>query len=639
MKSLIVVLSLILTSVNLEGADRPDLAVSNIEKPLFEDANAIVRLAEETYEILSSDKVRITETFIVTILNAKAEESLNYNIAYYGIDSKVDDMDAYLYDKWGNELDKSRNKDIEDEPVSDGFSLYNDTRVKYVSFDYNKFPYTLAFTTKKTELNSFLWPVWMPLRFDNVAVEKSSFSIIFPDGQNVQYKENLDGLGDYDRVIESNKYSWVVENKTAYLEEKMGLSIRNQLPSVSLNLGDISYNKYSGDVSTWSGFGEFYYNLNKGRDKVPKELATKLKALVADATSVEEKAQRIYNYLQDNTRYVSVQLGIGGFQCFPAEYVAKKGFGDCKALSNFMQSMLKVVDIPSNYALVYSGSKPILLDNDFAQSAFNHVILAIPQPKDTIWLECTSQEIPFGYLGTSTMNRDVLWVDRDGKSKLVRTPDYSPKEHALKTEAEIEVSEDGSGTVGVTIEATGFQHRGYRGLKDNFAGDELKQKFESRAVTVPGGFILDDYNISVEKHAPMARVSYAVNASNLAKVSNARLFLTPALLEGVQGVPKSYKNRKQPLVLQTGYFDEMYVTFKLPNGYTLEAMPENKSLDTPFGTFDTTYELKENQLHYSRVYLRNSGTFPKEEYNNYQQLQKQIAKSDKEKVVLKKISN
>ncbi len=104
----------------------------------------------------------------------------------------------------------------------------------------------------------------------------------------------------------------------------------------------------------------------------------------------------LYNYLQQNSHYVGIQLGIGGWQTYDAIYVATKKYGDCKALSNFMISLLKEAGIKAHAVVIEAGEDQKDFDKDFAHDPFDHVICCVPLDKDTIWLECTESVFTTG---------------------------------------------------------------------------------------------------------------------------------------------------------------------------------------------------------------------------------------------------
>ena len=133
-----------------------------------------------------------------------------------------------------------------------------------------------------------------------------------------------------------------------------------------------------------------------------------------------------YEYVQSKTRYVSIQEGIGGLQPFPASIVDKYGYGDCKALSNYTVALLQEVGVKSFYTKIRAGEGEPDLLLDFPAQQTNHVVVAIPNDKDTIWLECTSQTNPFGYTGSFTGDRYALMITEEG-GKIARTPSFSAK--------------------------------------------------------------------------------------------------------------------------------------------------------------------------------------------------------------------
>ena len=67
----------------------------------------------------------------------------------------------------------------------------------------------------------------------------------------------------------------------------------------------------------------------------------------------------------------------------------------------------------------------------------------VPQAKDTVWLECTSQILPAGYLGNFTSDRYALAVDENGGT-LVRTPVYGYKENLQVRNIKATINETGN---------------------------------------------------------------------------------------------------------------------------------------------------------------------------------------------------
>ena len=122
-------------------------------------------------------------------------------------------------------------------------------------------------------------------------------------------------------------------------------------------------------MNTWEGFGKFISELLKGRDVLPDDIKVKVHQLTDQLKDDKQKVYVLYDFLQKNTRYISIQLGIGGWQPFDAKYVAAKRYGDCKALSNYMVALLKESRYSSKICGHQSGQQCKTTDGRFSQPA------------------------------------------------------------------------------------------------------------------------------------------------------------------------------------------------------------------------------------------------------------------------------
>ena len=220
-------------------------------------------------------------------------------------------------------------------------------------------------------------------------------------------------------------YSWKKLGATKLETQNFSLPMEDLLPTVSIT-SDFKYG-IEGKSGTWSSFGNWISRLNEGTDDLPSQERMVIKKLVQGLEDKHEIVKKIYYYLQDHTTYVNVAIDVGGLKSYPASYVCEKKYGDCKALTTYMKALLASQKIDSYYTIVRAGENKKTIDLNFPSQQFNHVILMVPTSKDTIWLENTSNALPFNYLGTFTQDRYALSIDGE-KSQLIKTPKLNVKD-------------------------------------------------------------------------------------------------------------------------------------------------------------------------------------------------------------------
>ena len=100
-------------------------------------------------------------------------------------------------------------------------------------------------------------------------------------------------------------------------------------------------------------------------------------------------------------------------------------------------------------------------------------------------------------------------------------------------------------------------------------------------------------------------------------------------------LPQRYRNRKSPFVIERGCYDVDEVTINLPEGYTIEAKPENVTINNKFGEYKIEYMYEPaGKITYKRVLAINNGSYTSDEYENYRLFREKVMRNDNAKIVL-----
>jgi hypothetical protein len=470
---------------------------------------------------------------------------------------------------------------------------------------------------------------------ENMTVESSLFKVKMPTGMELRYKL-LNGMSEptIEDIDGGKTYTWSVKGLKHYENEPYAPQWVQKGMGVLTAPNEFETEGFKGSAKTWKELGDFDNLLAKNRDVLPDNVKQEVQQLVVGITDPMLKTKKIYEYLQAKTRYISIQLGIGGWQPFEAKQVAEKGYGDCKALSNYTQALLKSVGIESLYASIRGGDEQQEVQADFPSQQFNHAMLCVPMKNDTIWLECTSQNDPFGYLGSFTSNRYALLATPTG-GKLVRTPAYKPSENQQVRKIDVNLADDGNATAEAINIFTGPQHDDYASIKTQLNPDDQKKALYRR-ISIPS-FELNDYSIQEEKkRIPSATVKMSLAVRKCASKSGTRMFLSPNLMSPENSIPPiSDKPRTQEVELRNAYTEIDTVSYNLPKDIKIEFKPDLITFESKFGSYYADNQIKDGKLLYVRKFVRNRGKFPATSYVELIDFYKKVAKYDKAQVVMK----
>lgn len=605
-------------------------SIQLLDESLLRNADAVVRRSEITIEISTYNAMREKKRRVVTVLNAEGEKHINA-YTFYDPTTKIKKLYATVYDKSGKEIKSFKKNDFIDVNAVDGVSMYTDYRVKYLDYTGISYPYTIAFNSEVETTTTAFIPSWLPLEDYRVSTAYAKYELINTSG--IPLKTKKTHFESY-AIDEDSPLVLVAKNLTAIKEEPLSVGFKNRVPYMRVALEVFDMKGVKGTNKNWNDFGKWVHDtLNNDTRTLPQEVIVELKARIPESATDLEKVKIIYQYMQNKTRYVAVHMGIGGWRPIVAEKVNRMGYGDCKGLSNYTKALLEAVGVSAHYAIIFGGRSIRSLDRDFSATQGNHAVLAVPHKEDYIWLECTSQTNPFGYIANFTDDRDALLITPDG-GKIVRTKAYKPSENKAHVEATVELTQEGAISGSLTMITEGARYDFHASIEDKPLRD---QKLVYKETYWGDINLLNIASITLSNDKENVRFTEHIefSASNYGKISGGRLMFSPNIFNKLRYIPPKNKNRLSPLKIDRGSTDIDDYLLEIPDSTVVEVLPKPVEISSDFGTYSYHVVQEENNLiRIKRILVFYNGLFDAERYDDYRNFRKSISKADQSKIIL-----
>ncbi|MBK8089944.1 MAG: DUF3857 domain-containing protein [Chitinophagaceae bacterium] len=549
-----------------------------IPDSLKKGADAVFRLDETVVEINSASKYTVSDHRIITILN---KDGLRHSGIVFLTDKliKLDEAEVRIYNDLGLEIKKYRKKDFSVVGNPYESSLATDNKYYYLEAPMPEPPFTIEVTSVIKLYGYIDFPDWKFGSSDE-SFELSRFKIVVPTDLDIRYKAYNTTLTPAVSTDGNNKvYEWQVKNQKIFPAESKSYGSVLTIPRISI---------------------------------APK-----------------------YKKMQTDTRYVSIQLGIGGLKPFPASFVEEKKYGDCKALSNYMKHLLKAAGIKSYAAIIKSGKNAYPADPSFPNEGFDHVILCVPNDKDTVWLECTSKLPEPGILGNFTENRNALLITENG-GVLVNTPVSKSSDNQWQAKTNVELFDDGSAFVKSRIFVSGEFWEYIYAYTDSKSKDDIKKAL----VNVFGYKAPDDYELkivtdSADGHVIQLNMEYRQFFDFKA---GAKHFFPLRQYKLNDETIKTAETRKFEYLFDFPYIKSDSTVYKLPGNFKKENLPPNKEIKNNFVFYKTEVQINEtgDELKVVTQLTLNKHIIPAQQYNEVANSFESIKKDEGQKIVLKK---
>jgi hypothetical protein len=296
-----------------------------------------------------------------------------------------------------------------------------------------------------------------------------------------------------------------------------------------------------------------------------------------------------------------------------------------------MKSLLDAIGIKSYYTLVRAGEDAPSLIEDFPSNQFNHAIVCVPLKSDTIWLECTDQQIPFGFLGTFTDDRKVLLISDTG-GIVVKTRQYSLTDNTQVQNAKVILDEEGNAESSISTE--------YRGVKYDLMSkilrmDDFDKKNSIREKIKLAQFNLVTYRYNETKTInPSLVEELKINVPEYGSIKGGYLVFKPNFINRIGKIPLKSVQRKAPIEIKRSYSETDTITYLLNGKYLSDLKPVTFSLKSPYGEYNYKIISGNKKICYIRSLKLIKGVFPAINYDSFVDFLNRVLIEDNRQIIV-----
>lgn len=611
------------------------------------DVHAVALLNEQKVTLGSDGKLTTVENYAVRILSREGRKHATA-VAFYLVSSgRVKDMHAWIIRPGGTykDYDKKTILDI----ISDPDDVYNEGRVKIIdASDDVDAGYVFGYTIESEEPPLFYQVDW---NFqDRLPTVISRYNLNLPSG----WKATSLTFNHPNVVpqVNGSSYTWEIRDLAPIPKEPMSPSIRNLAPRIAINYSpEDGAQAVNRAFANWLDVSRWATALYEPKVIVDDAVANKAQELTAGAKTELDKIRAIGSYVQ-NLQYISIDIGVGygnGYIPRPSDLVLSRGYGDCKDKANLMRALLKAVKIEAYPVVIFSGDPTFVRAEWASPQQFNHCIIAVKVSPETVVptiitdeklgrlliFDATDPFTPVGDLPDHEQGSPALIIAGDNGG-LVTMPVTPPEFNAWERRVEVSLTGDGSIDGVIREHAIGQSSSYARGLFRSLSSSDINKVFEgwlTRGATAaslkkltPNDNQADSsFNLDVEFSAP-----------RYGQLMQGRLLVfKPAIVSRADSIYLTEKERMHPVMIDADSFSEKAV-FTLPEGFVVDEMPDAVKLETSFGKYSTSYEVKDGKLYFNRSMVMNRITVPVEKYEKIRQFYTDILAAEQSPVVLMK---
>jgi hypothetical protein len=400
-----------------------------------------------------------------------------------------------------------------------------------------------------------------------------------------------------------------------------------------------------GGTTTWPQIAGWYAGLSRERYVLTPAIEAKLAEVVKDARTLDDSLRAVHRWVAQDFRYVSLSLGIGGYQPRLPAQVWETQYGDCKDKATLFVALARRMGVTAFPVLLSSGGG---VDRTMPSvNAFDHMIAAIRRPgeKDYTYLDLTADLTPFGSVPSGYQGEFGLVVHPDGTGEEITFPQDPPSANRAVSTLVGELSPDGTFKGKYeTLAAGSMQYRMRDAFSSKITDRQREQMTRSLANAVFEGALGDSLTLFDGRDLRATpRVSVLIsNAHPTTSSGGSYIFTLPMPNYASQGSVNDLeaRRRKEPrrfpidvesVVGALQSVTEMRVT--LPAGWKAR-LPDNVAVNSVYGQYSAQYSQTGRELRVVRTLTGARGVQPPDQIDGLIAWFKDLSKDDVKYIIL-----
>ena len=621
-----------------------------LKVPVYErDTPAVVLQNDRQVTVSDDGKVTTVITYAVRVLIDEGRDHAVARAFYRSDAGKVREMRAWLI-RPSTPVKRYGNDQIVDQ-IENTNDVYNESRLKFIDATKDADAGTVFGYQTITEERSVFSQDVFTFQASRLPVVSSRYSLALPPGwraSSVAFNH-----APVEPAINGANYSWELRDLSPIPWEPGSPKVSSLVPRLAVSYfppvdsKSIPLQTYA----NWVEVSRWISALHDSQATPDAAITEKVRQLTAGAKTELEQIHAIGHYVQ-NIRYISIDIGVsrgGGMRPHTAAEVFAKSYGDCKDKANLMRAMLKVLGITAYPVIIYSGDPTYVREEWASPHQFNHCIIAIKVNDQTqattivthaklgrlLIFDATDDDTPVGGLPEDEQGSLALVVAGD-EGALLRMPITPPEANGLDRQIQATLAADGSLTANIResfLGTSAADSRGEfrRGSRLDF--QKLIEGWISRGATAAKVTNLEPKDVKAEGRFDISVDFSAAGYGQL--MQNRLLVFKPAIVARREELDFTHPKRKYPVVLGAHAFTET-VRMKLPVGFEVDELPDAVKLETAFGSYKTSYEVKDGELVFSRALAQRASTIPSDQYQAVRSFYEKMRAAELAPVVLAK---